>query len=243
MKLNCDLGEGFGAWVKGLDSEIMPHIDLANIACGFHASDPVTMQKTINLAQLHNVTIGAHPGYPDLIGFGRRSMKLSPQELSANLLYQIGALQSLCLSQQTKVCYVKPHGALYNDMMADPAIFTIICQTLTKLPSKLPLIVQALPDTSAFRAIAKQYKISLWFEAFADREYQDNGLLVERSHKAAVIHDADKVVARCQYLLEHQQLLSINNQPLSLTVDTLCVHGDNPTAVALAQKLSKLLHD
>ncbi len=260
MKLNCDLGESFGHWTKGQDEKIMPLIDLANVACGFHAADPLTMQKTVQLACKHNISIGAHPAYHDLLGFGRRSIKYSSQELTAILHYQIGALQAICASENCEVDYVKPHGALYNDMMSNLLIFRTVCQAISALNNarnarlkkarikkdhsdkKLPLIVQAVPDPEPFKLIAAEYKIELWFEAFADRAYQDNGALVPRDNDNAVIVDVEQVVTRCQKLIAEQKLLSINGKPLTLEVDTLCVHGDNPAAINLVEKLRALLN-
>ncbi|WDE05773.1 5-oxoprolinase subunit PxpA [Thalassomonas viridans] len=241
MKLNCDLGESFGLWQNGNDEAIMPYIDLANIACGFHASDPLTMLKTVQLAQKHQVTIGAHPGYPDLLGFGRRSMSYPDDELIAILHYQLGALQAICQSQNTRVSYVKPHGALYNDMMKNPALFACICRAIQQIDPALPLMVQALPEPAPYQQIAGQYGIGLWFEAFADRHYLDSGLLVPRSEANAVLHSSEQVVARCRHLKQHGQLLSINEKPLPLQVDTLCIHGDNPAAPDLVRQLSQVL--
>ncbi|MFT5756342.1 MAG: UPF0271 protein [Alteromonadaceae bacterium] len=243
MKLNCDLGESFGSWHKGNDSQIMPLIDLANIACGFHASDPLTMHTTVKLAVEHNVTIGAHPSYPDLIGFGRRSMAYSAQELTAIFHYQIGALQAICSCQDTRVSYVKPHGALYNDMMVNQALFITLCTAMVQLDTNLPLMVQALPDTSFFRETADKFGITLWFEAFADRRYDDKGLLVSREHINAVIHNEEQVIAQCKHLLQHGELISINGKLLNIHVDSLCVHGDNPAAIALVTSLNRMLRD
>jgi len=241
MKLNCDLGESYGLWQKGNDGAIMPYIDQANIACGFHASDPLTMLKTVRLAAEHRVTIGAHPGYPDLLGFGRRSMLYPADELMAIIHYQLGALQAICHSENTRMSYVKPHGALYNDMMNNLAIFTCVCQAIAKIDCNLVLMIQALPDPAPYRQVAGEYGISLWFEAFADRHYLDSGLLVPRSQANAVIHENEQVIARCRHLKQHGQLLSINEKPLALQVDTLCVHGDNPAAPELVRELSRLL--
>lgn len=241
MKLNCDLGESFGTWQKGADKQIMPFIDLANIACGFHASDPLTMQKTVKLAIQHNVIIGAHPSYPDLLGFGRRSMLLSDDELTAIIHYQLGALQGICTSENSQICYVKPHGALYNDMMKNEHLFLIVCSTIAQFNPSLPLIMQALPDPLPFQTIAKKYGITLWFEAFADRAYNDDGSLVSREHNNAVIDNTKQVLDRCRHLLKHKQLLSITGKPLNLHVDTLCVHGDNPAAVELVEQLKRLI--
>ena len=241
MKLNCDLGESFGVWQKGDDQAIMPYLDLANIACGFHASDPLTMLTTIKLALKYGVTIGAHPGYPDLAGFGRRSILYPQAELIAIIHYQVGALQAICQGENTQVSYIKPHGALYNDMMRDLTIFTAVCQAIQQLDNSLPLVLQALPESTPYQQIADDYAINLWFEAFADRHYQDNGLLIPRSEANAIIDSSELVEQRCRHLIDHHQLLSINNKPLNLRVDTLCVHGDNPAAVNLVRQISRLL--
>lgn len=245
MKLNCDLGESFGVWPLGCDEAIMPHIDMANIACGFHASDPLTMSKTVALAKSHQVTIGAHPSYPDLVGFGRRSMAIPAEELTAIILYQIGALSGFCQAQQTSLSYVKPHGALYNDMMKDLSVFKAVCQAISQFnQGELPLVIQAIPAPEKHQAIAASHGISLLFEAFADRNYNDDGSLVSRQQSNAVIEDVELMINRCEHLLSDNELLSINNKPLKLQVDTLCVHGDNASAVQtvaqLRQRLSAL---
>ena len=241
MKLNCDLGESFGAWQKGQDSAIMPLIDQANIACGFHASDPLTMQNTVKLAAEHNVAIGAHPAYPDLVGFGRRSMKVSGDELEAIIVYQIGALQAFCQQQQVELTYVKPHGALYNDMMKDTDIFSHVCRAVASVSSDLSLMIQALPKTQAYQEIAKQAGIHLLFEAFADRNYQANGFLVPRSEERAVLENEQQIIDRCKYLLTKGALLDIEGNPLAMQVDTLCVHGDNKQALVLVSALRQLI--
>jgi len=237
MKLNCDLGE----LIHENDALIMPYIDQANIACGFHASDPKNMAKTIKLACQHHVEIGAHPSYPDKENFGRLSMNFDSNELIAIIQYQVGALQSLCMNENTQVSYVKPHGALYNDMMADLAIFTIVCQAISHSPQplshKMSLMMQALPDQQAFIDIAQQWQVPLIFEAFADRAYQDNGLLVSRQQQNAVLHDEKVVVKRIAHLTKHQQLLSINDKKLQLNVNSVCVHGDNSAAIELIKAL------
>jgi len=241
MKLNCDLGEK----VHDNDGLIMPFIDMANIACGFHASDPLTISNTIKLALTHNVNIGAHPSYNDKDNFGRVTVSYSPEELIAIIQYQVGAMQAICTSNNTKLSYVKPHGALYNDMMKHSEIFTQVCQAISGLNLTLPLIVQALPETDLtfikLKSIAKEYNIPLLFEAFADREYTDEGLLVSRTHENAVIHDTDKIISRCKQLISTKTFTSINGKTLPLAVDTLCVHGDNPTAINVVKQLSHIL--
>ena len=237
MKLNCDLGE----FKNNNDADIMPYIDMANIACGFHGSDALTIKKTVQLAVKHQVIIGAHPSYPDVENFGRQSMTLSSDELIAVIQYQVGALQALCHAENTLVTYVKPHGALYNDMMKNLAIFKDICRAIAQLNQRssqpLALMIQALKNTQPFEQIAKTQNITLYFEAFADRAYQDNGLLVPRSEAGAVLSSNAAVVERCQKLINKQPLLSINNQPLEFQLDALCVHGDTPNALAMLKAL------
>ncbi|QOL26082.1 5-oxoprolinase subunit PxpA [Thalassotalea sp. LPB0316] len=242
MLINCDLGESFGQWQMGQDDKIMPLIDMANIACGFHASDPLTLQKTLALAKQHGVAIGAHPSYPDLVGFGRRSMALESQELKAVVQYQIAAIQGMAKLQGLSVSYVKPHGALYNDMMNNPHIFESLCQAIEQFPEPLKLVIQALSNVSAFVEIAEKYQIPLLFEAFADRHYQDNGLLVPRTQPNAVINELDLIKQRCQQLKSTGRIYSVNNQPLNMNIDTLCIHGDNPSAVQMAQLIRQQLH-
>lgn len=220
-----------------MDEAIMPLIQQANIACGFHAGDPLTMDKTVALAVKHKVQIGAHPSYPDLVGFGRRSIPMSHDELVATVKYQIGALAAICASHNTLVSYVKPHGALYNDMMKNTDIFSAICQAVQQSKITNVLMIQALPDMTAYRNIAKQHDLDLMLEAFADRHYQDNGLLVSRSQDNAVLSDATQVSARIAHYQKHGTLLSENGIALALTIDTFCVHGDNEHALTLVKEL------
>lgn len=241
IKLNCDIGESFGAWKMGNDEKIMPYIDQANIACGFHASDPLTMQKTVALAVKHHVEIGAHPSYPDLVGFGRRSIACSEQELIALIQYQVGALIAICQANGTTVQYVKPHGALYNDMMKDLGIFSSVCQAISLLGENLSIMVQALPDMTLYLAEAHKYNLNVIEEGFADRAYQDSGLLVPRSQSSAILTSAESVVERCQLLLEHGVFKSENDIALPLNVSSLCVHGDNTEAIQLVRKIRNYL--
>ena len=241
LKLNCDLGEGFGIYRIGDDNKIMPYIDMANLACGFHASDPTHMLQSVRLAKTYGVEIGAHPSYPDLQGFGRRVMQMSPQEVEAMLLYQIGALDAMCRAEGTKVVYVKPHGALYNEMMRDLALFETVVRTLSLYENPLPLVLLSLPDTSKYEAIAEKYGISLRYELFADRNYTDEGRLVLRSETNAVIADIEEVAARTRMLLKEGVIESVGGKRLHLKADTLCVHSDTPTAQALVMTLRDII--
>ncbi|MDH4612480.1 5-oxoprolinase subunit PxpA [Pseudomonas sp. BN102] len=241
LLLNCDIGESFGAWTMGLDAEVMPLIDCANIACGFHAGDPGTMRRTIALAVQHRVRIGAHPGYPDLVGFGRRSLACSPAEVEDLMLYQLGALDGLCRAQGARVSYVKPHGALYQDMMRDPAILAAVMRAVAAYDAQLPLMLMSTRDNSAAQAIGDEQGVTLWFEAFADRAYDGDGYLVSRSLPGAVHHDPEQVVAQALTLARGEPLLASDGSDLPLKAHTLCVHGDNPGSVAAVKRIREAL--
>jgi len=237
LKLNCDLGEGFGIYRIGDDNQIMPYINMANLACGFHASDPTHMYESVRLAKVCDVTIGAHPSYPDLQGFGRRVIQMSAAEIKAMLLYQIGALEAICKVEGTSVSYVKPHGALYNEMMRDLTLFETIVQTISSYRSTLPLVILSLPDVSVYERIADQYGVKLLYELFADRNYTDEGRLVPRGEPHAVISDESEVVARVEKLLKDGVIESVHGKVLHLRGDTLCIHSDTPTAQNLVRTL------
>lgn len=243
IKLNCDMGEGFGAYSMGLDEKIMPYIQMANLACGFHASDPVTMHKSIKLCKEHNIQIGCHPSYPDLVGFGRRDMTCTPEEIVSFVLYQLGALSALCKSYDVEVKYVKPHGALYNAMMRDENIFRSIAKAIAKFDTQLKLMVLSSSKNDDYATIAQKYNISLLYEVFADRGYTDEGFLVPRSEKNAVITEKEEVLQRAKQLMKKGSLKSINGKKLKLKVDALCVHGDNKSALKLIKSLHKLQND
>ncbi|WP_421134496.1 5-oxoprolinase subunit PxpA [Alteromonas sp. A079] len=242
MKLNCDLGEDFGAWKMPLDSQIMTVIDQANIACGFHAGDPSAMKEALSLAAEHSVAVGAHPSYPDLQGFGRRSMKMAKQELTACIQYQVSALQGLADIIGTHVSYVKPHGALYNDMMQDTGILETVMESVAAMSSEThSLVVQAHPDSEKVRTLAKQYGISLLFEAFSDRRYTDEGYLQSRAIAGAVL-SKEQAFEQCERLINEGVVITTSGTPLTLNADTLCVHGDTAGAVDIALLIKALLN-
>lgn len=242
IKLNCDMGESFGIWKMGLDEQIMPHIDMANLACGFHASDAMTMNKSVILAKKHNVTIGAHPAYQDLVGFGRRTIVCSLEEIKSIILYQLGALSAFCKAHGTAVSYVKPHGALYNDMMRDENIFKAILNAISSFDKNIKLMILSSSKNEAYEYTAKIYSVNLIYEVFADRNYNDDGSLVSRMHENAVIHDELEVVSRIVNLKEKGFLYSLNGQKLFLKADTICVHGDNEKALDFIKLLRKALY-
>ena len=241
MRLNCDLGESYGSWTMGLDAEVMPHIDQANIACGFHGGDPLTIRNTLQLAAQHDVSVGAHPAYPDLVGFGRRSMALSSDEIIASLHYQISALDGMAHSAGLSLDYIKPHGALYNDMMAKSAVRLAIMQAIADYQRPLPLMLQATPDATSHRAEAGQLGLDLMFEVFADRCYDDDGKLLSR-RKPGAVHDREKMLAQVAQLIEHGSLTTVSGHTLSLEADTLCVHGDNPEGVQAIREIRSLVN-
>ncbi|SEI72620.1 UPF0271 protein [Allopseudospirillum japonicum] len=243
MKLNADLGESFGAWQQSQDVALFPYIDQANLACGFHAADPITMQASVTQAVAHQVQIGAHPGYPDLVGFGRRSLACSPDEIYALILYQLGALEAFCRAAGTCVAYVKPHGALYTDMMHQPTVFTAICQALADYAQKsqhppLPLMVLSQPDNTQARTLAAPYQIPLLWEVFADRQYQADGSLTPRTQAHACHTQVEQVLTQVQALVQKRRFAGMAS---ALEADSLCIHGDHPHAVLFAQAIRQYL--
>ncbi len=239
IKLNCDAGESFGSWKMGLDEAIMPYVDMANFACGFQAGDPLIMDKSIKLAMKHGVSIGAHPAYPDLMGFGRRSMACSLDEIEAMVIYQVGALLGFIKANGAKLDYVKPHGGLYNDMMKDVRIFKAVATAVKKVDPTLKVMVLSMIDLSAHEAVAKELGLTLLYEVFADRAYDEQGFLVPRNQKGSVIHDVDAVIERLKLLQSEGVLVTISGKKIALKADSMCVHGDNVEAVALVETLRK----
>jgi UPF0271 protein len=237
IRLNCDMGESFGVWRMGDDAHAMPLVDQANLACGFHASDPLTMQRTVALAVQHGVSIGAHPAYPDLLGFGRRHIACSAEEVTALVLYQLGALDAFCRAAGTEVAYVKPHGALYNDLVRDDALFNAVLMACASYREGLPLMVLALADNSRERQLGHAAGVPLIFEAFADRAYLADGQLAPRRLSGAVHHDPQRILQQALAIAQGEPFADIDGQPLQLRADSLCVHGDNADALAVLRRL------
>ncbi len=243
LLLNADLGESYGAWQMGNDQQLMPLIDCANIATGFHAGDPVIMQRTVALAVEHQVLIGAHPSYPDKEGFGRRSIACSSKEITAMVIYQIGALQAFCHAQGTKLSYVKPHGALYNDMMQNQVVFHAVMAAVAAVDANLPLVVLALPKLASFHSEATTYGLTLWPEAFADRAYTSEGYLMSRSEAGSVLQDRTHILEQAHLIAKHRQVRGENGVLIDLPAITLCVHGDNPESVATVADIRSMLNE
>ncbi|OIN08067.1 5-oxoprolinase subunit PxpA [Oceanisphaera psychrotolerans] len=241
MKINCDMGESYGIWKMGNDEQVMPYLDMANIACGMHASDPTVMLSTVRLAKQHKVSIGAHPGYADLQGFGRRNIAMSKDELTALFIYQIGALAAICKSESVPLDYVKPHGALYNTMMKDDQVFVTLLEALKRVDPTLPLVVMAVPNHEKYRALAAEHGISLWFEAFVDRAYDRDGRLVPRHVPGSSYHELDNIRRQARQMIDAGTVTTLDGQTISVHADTLCIHGDGPQALPTAALLRELL--
>ena len=240
MKLNCDLGESFGSWTMGLDAQVMPHIDQANIACGFHGGDPLVMRQTLELAKQYDVSVGAHPGYPDLVGFGRRSMNCSRDEIIALVQYQVAAIDGVAKSLGLELKYVKPHGALYNDMMAQESVREAILSALANYHKPLKLMLQSTPSLAEHKEQAKSFNIEILSEAFADRCYDDNGKLLSRT-KTGAVHTKEKMLSQVKQLKEQGSVTTISGNTLKLSADSLCVHGDNIEGVQAIEAIRELI--
>ena len=240
MLLNCDLGESYGSWSMGMDQQVMPHIDQANIACGYHGGDPLTISRTLKLAVEHNVNVGAHPAYPDLVGFGRRSMNLSSDELIAAVIYQVAALDGMATSAGTTLGYVKPHGALYNDMMAKPTVRAAIMNAMASYHRPLKLMLQATPEANLHREEATKLGLEVTFEAFADRCYDDDGKLLSRS-KPGAVHNRDMMLAQVRQLKDKGTVTTVSGDEIPVQADTLCVHGDNIEGVQAIEAIRALV--
>ena len=225
-----------------LDTQIMPYIDMANIACGFHAGDTMTMNNCVKEAKVNAVAIGAHPSYKDVEGFGRREMECTQEEIISLIHCQCDALNDICKAQRTSISYVKPHGALYNTMMKDMEVFTSVVKAVATYDKNIKLMILSNSENEKFATLAKKYGISLLYEVFADRAYQDNGYLVPRSQKGAVLESVDDVLKRAKDLHEQGYIETINGKQLSLPCDTLCVHGDNAQALGIIKALHQLNH-
>jgi len=238
VDLNCDLGESFGNYKCGMDEEILPFITSANVACGFHASDPVVMSKTVKEAVKNHVQIGAHPGFPDLVGFGRRKMDLPPSEITAIIQYQIGALKAFCAAEGIRLQHVKPHGALYNMAVKSPEIAQAICEGIASVDSSLILLA---PGSSEMSIAAKRLGLKTANEVFADRAYEEDGSLVARSKPGAMITDKNLAIDRVLQMVEKGTVTSITGKEIELSADSICVHGDSPAALTFAENIRQAL--
>jgi 5-oxoprolinase (ATP-hydrolysing) subunit A len=240
IDLNSDLGEAFGPWPMGQDVQLMAVISSANVACGFHAGDPRTMRSTIRLARAHGVAVGAHPGFPDLVGFGRREMQVTPQEVEDMVLYQIGALAAVARGEGVRLQHVKAHGALYNMACRDEALAEAIARAVVAFDPTLVLF--GLPGSALIQA-GLDAGLPVAAEAFADRAYLADGSLAPRSMPGSVIHDIDTVVTRAVSMVTEQAVVATDGTRIGFEADTLCLHGDTPGAATLAHAIRRGLED
>ena len=241
IDLNSDVGESFGNYNIGMDDEVIPLISSANIACGFHGGDPGVMRRTIALASENGVAVGAHPGFPDLLGFGRRNMDVSLDEIRDYVTYQVGAIQAFACAQGLSLQHVKPHGALYNMAVQNPAIWEAVAEAVAALDKNLILFVLAGDNRSDLEALGTKYGIRIGFEFFGDRAYNRDGSLVSRKLPGAVIHDQQMVAEKVLKMVQEGKVVCIDGSEIDLAADTICVHGDNPSALALIKKMRETL--
>lgn len=234
VDLNCDMGESFGAWTMGSDAELMNYVSSVNIACGFHAGDASTIRRTVELAVEKGVAIGAHPSYPDLQGFGRRKMALSPREVFDVVLYQVAALKGIAVTIGGKLNHVKPHGALYNEAAKNTEVAAAIARAVHALDPDLVLV-----GLSGSVSIAEAELVGLKTasEVFADRTYQADGSLTPRTRHNSLIHDTDQAVAQVLDMVRNQAVTAITGERVAVKADTVCIHGDNSNALTLAQRI------
>jgi UPF0271 protein len=238
IDLNADVGESFGAYSLGHDADLVPLITSANVACGFHAGDPGVMRATVALARHHGVAVGAHPGFPDLVGFGRREMRATPREVEDAVASQIGALAGIAATEGLRLQHVKAHGALYNMAVREAPLADAIAKATASVDRSLILL--GLPGSQLVLA-GRRAGLRTASEAFADRAYQPNGELVPRSQSGAVIEEADTVVSRAIMMAREHVVIAIDGTRVPIDVDTICVHGDTPGAAALARRIREAL--
>ncbi|MCG8565783.1 MAG: 5-oxoprolinase subunit PxpA [Desulfobacterales bacterium] len=242
IDLNCDMGESYGNYTIGMDEAVMEHISSANIACGWHAGDPMVMDKTVAMAKAAGVGAGAHPGYPDLLGFGRRSMKCSGDEITRYLTYQVGALKGFCTHHQVKLQHVKPHGALYLDCVENEELARGVAKAILGLDPELIFVALAGKKGETMRRMGEELGLRVAYEAFPDRAYTPEGTLVPRSQPGAVISDPEVVAQRALDMAKGFVIASDGSR-IELDVQTLCVHGDNQGAVDLVRNIRRTLTD
>jgi 5-oxoprolinase (ATP-hydrolysing) subunit A len=240
IDLNCDLGESFGRYTLGMDEEVIPYISSANIACGYHASDPVIMEKTVRMAKINGVHVGAHTGFPDLLGFGRRNMNLTSKEAKTYTMYQIGALEGFCKAAGVPLYHVKPHGAFYNMAAKDYQLACAICEGIAAIN---PALVLLGLSNSQMEKAAKTVGITFKQEVFADRAYEDDGSLVARTKPGAMIDDEEVAIRRVIDIIKIGRVTSMNGKEIEIKADSVCVHGDGEKALAFVKLIRKALSE
>jgi len=239
VDLNCDMGESFGAYALGADAEILPFITSANVAAGFHAGDPQVIDRTVALAVKHGVALGAHPGFPDLVGFGRRAMSCTPDEVEAMVLYQVAVVAGFARAHGAALHHVKPHGALYNMAAQDPSLALAIARGIARFDRSLALV--GLSGSRAMEQAAQATGLRFAAEAFADRAYNPDGTLVSRRLPNAVLTDPAQAAAQAVQMVKEQMVVAHDGTRVAIAAETICLHGDNPAAAANARAIRAAL--
>ncbi|WP_097027268.1 LamB/YcsF family protein [Clostridium peptidivorans] len=240
VDLNSDLGESFGNYKIGLDEEVIKYVTSVNIACGWHAGDAEVMENTIKIAKENGVAVGAHPGFPDLMGFGRRNLSVNPGEMKAYIKYQLGALMAFAKAEGEKIQHVKPHGAMYNMAAKDLTLATAIAEAICEVDRDIILL--GLANSELIKA-GEQVGLKVANEVFADRAYNADGTLVARSKKGAVIHDADVAISRVVRMVKEGKVTAITGEDVNINAQSICVHGDNPDAVKFVKEIKTRLQE
>jgi 5-oxoprolinase (ATP-hydrolysing) subunit A len=238
IDLNADVGESLGPWPMGSDAELIPLVTSVNVACGAHAGDPLTIERTVRLAASHGVAVGAHPGYPDLVGFGRRDLAMAPDELEATLVYQVGALAAFAADAGVPLCHVKAHGALYNAAARDPDLAIVVARAVARVSRSLVLVGLA---RSALVEAGRAAGLRTAGEAFADRAYEADGSLRSRRLPGAVHEDPAAVAAQAVSIVRDGRVIAYDGSVLDVDADTICIHGDSPGAVEFARAVREAL--
>jgi UPF0271 protein len=241
MDLNCDMGESFGGYKLGLDEEVIKYITSANVACGWHAGDPLVMMRTVKMAKEYGVGVGAHPGYPDLLGFGRRNMDCTPEEVRNYVIYQIGALQAFCTANKVELRHVKPHGNLYMTAVENENVARAIAQAIVAVDPRLMYVALAGAKGELIALVAQEVGLKVVFEAFPDRAYTSQGTLLSRREPGAVIQDPKIVANRALKMAKEKRIVAVDGSEIIVEAQTLCVHGDNPKAVELVRAIRETL--
>jgi len=241
IDINCDMGESFGTYQLGMDQEVMKYISSANVACGWHAGDPMVMERTVLFAKENDVAVGAHPGYPDLMGFGRRFMDCSPNEIKNYVIYQVGALWAFCKAHGIPLSHVKPHGALYLRLVEDEALARAVAEAVAAMDKNLIFVALAGEKGKKARKIAEELGLKVACEAFPDRAYTREGNLAPRNMPGAVIHEPSLVAERALRMAQEKKVMAIDGAVIDIEVHTLCVHGDNPQALEAVKGIRKTL--
>ncbi|MBU5485110.1 LamB/YcsF family protein [Clostridium sp. MSJ-11] len=240
VDLNSDLGESFGNYKIGLDEEVIKYVTSVNIACGWHAGDPEVMEKTVGIAKENGVAVGAHPGFLDLMGFGRRNLSINPSEMKAYIKYQLGALMAFAKAKEERIQHVKPHGAMYNMAAKDSALAIAIAEAIYEVDKDIILL--GLANSELIKA-GEHVGLKVANEVFADRAYNSDGTLVARSKEGAVIHDVDIALSRIIRMVREGKVTAITGEDVDINAQSICVHGDNPEAVAFVKKIKTKLQE